>query len=713
MLTPARSRPIFRIGLASAVAFALSCSPSGNDEPAETTLAETPRLYPQHPVPAELTADRDRIQRFFKRGLVTESTRLNRRLLEQLVEAWGEESVKLVPYHYNYGLCLKSAGAIDLALSETEKGLEKWPRSFHHQTLRAILLMSQSVEREGIVDGTLEAVEGVVAPERHALLEAIGISAADVHVQWANVLFRDGQIEKSLAALERATASAPNSRSARSLRCECLIGISRFADAISTLEELVDEQPELRLESMLAHAYARTGKFAKAWKLVEPLRDRVKAGEATPGRKEKIERSLAIDGATALNGLERHAQARDFLLPWLLEAPEDREGLDELVAALRGMGRSTAAGVLQLRLEELHAYHHESSQAKSAKNAHRATRSDYHRSRGALEIDRLDLAIDASRTAIKTSPRMPELYLVEVEAYARLGRLKGVGSQLNQVMRLTKSPIVGLCLARILVRLDNKVAAESIVVGVENNLPTDPIRRAAIRAHALWTRLALGQSEHVATAMSGRKSSEMARAAPDFVLLCRAEAALGSGDPDAARSTVSQNFRSLIGGESQARALRTVLDALQREKPGDSVDTSDLVDQEEMAARLLSMPIVAKSTEAKRTVESALDIVARRRKILERMGDFSDSDVLPLWHEMHALYMSGGAHRKARGLAWFLWGRDRHGLESNLRLAASLSRPREVLSRLAALLRAEKKAPDDPRVTEGLKTARSLLGISP
>ena len=422
MLTLARIRPIFGIALTSMAALAVSCSPSSDGETVQSAPTDEPRIYPQHPVPAELAADRDRIKRFFDRGLVTESTNLTRRLLEKLAGAWGEESVKLVPYHYNYCLRLKAAGAVDLALTESEKGLDRWPRSFHHSTLRAILLMSQSAKRDGIVEGTREAVELIVAKDRHPLLETLGISPPDVHVQWANVLFRDGRAEASLAALDRATALAPDLRSARSLRCECLIGISRLAEAIPILERLVEEKSQLRLESMLAHAYSRTGEFEKAWALIETVRGRFAAGEIAPAESAKIERSIAIDGASALNGLERHAEARDFLLSWLLDAPEDREGLDEIVASLRGLGLTETAAALTRRLGELHAFHHESRKETSARNSRRTTRSHYHRARAALEIDRLDIAIDASKTAIKNSPQSPEPYLIEAEAYARLSR---------------------------------------------------------------------------------------------------------------------------------------------------------------------------------------------------------------------------------------------------------------------------------------------------
>jgi tetratricopeptide (TPR) repeat protein len=700
------------IVLASMAAFAVSCSSSNEDETEPSTSRDEPRVYPQHLVPAELSEDRDRIKQFFDRGLVTESTNLNRQLLQKLAEAWGEESVKLVPYHYNFCVCLKAAGAVDLALSETERALEKWPLSFHHSTLRAILLMSQSMKQDGIVEGTREAVESIVRNDRHPLLEALGISPPDVLVQWANVLFRDGRVEASLAALDRAISLAPDSRSARSLRCECLIGISRVAEAIPILEKLVDEENQYRLESMLSHAYSKTGDFEKAWTLIERLRGRLETGKIAAAESLKTERSLAIDGASALNGLGRHAEARDFLLPWLLDSPEDREGLDEIVASLRGLGLAETAAALTCRLGELHAFHYESKKEVSARNSNRTTQSHYHRARAALEIDRLDIAIDASKMAIKNSPQAPQPYLAEAEAYARLGRLKGVGGQLIHVMRLTKSPIIGLCLARVLVRVGNKVEAEALVLAVENNLPPDPKTRAEIKAHALWTRLALGQSENVAKAVSADTDGELERAAPDIVLLCRAEATLASGDADATRAAVSQNFRTLAGGESRSHALRIVLDALERETPDENIDLSALVDQEELATRLRAMPIVAKHVEAIRTVDRALEIVAKRRAILERMGDFSDSDVLPLWRELHELYLSTHVRGKARGLAWFLWGRDRQAFESNVRLATSISRPEEVLPRLAALMRAERTSPGDPHVVEQLRLARAALGIS-
>ena len=83
-----------------------------------------------------------------------------------------------------------------------------------------------------------------------------------------------------------------------------------------------------------------------------------------------------------------------------------------------------------------------------------------------------------------------------------------------------------------------------------------------------------------------------------------------------------------------------------------------------------------------------------------------------LWRELVELYVASNAARKAREAAWLIWHRDRSGAAENLLLARTLTRPEELLPRLAALERALERAPSHGSIVELRARALRDLGVT-
>jgi len=711
---------------AAGLAVLVSCSCDGPD-PDDSTQAvaerPTPVLYPTVPVPDALRERHDRITRFIERGLLTESAGLLVDLLADLGKAWGPTSERLVPYNYNYLLCLKGTGAIDLALSQCAEALATWPRSFQHQVLHATAAMSASLAGHDVLPDTRESVEWIADPRHHAMLRSLRIEPADVWVQFADLMFRRARLEDCLAALDRAQSIAPDSRHARRLRAECSMAIGRFEDALEILDALVAEESAPRMVLLLAETCARTGRSQRAWELVESaLRELSAGGVATAEARDRNTR-LRRAGARALNALARPAEARDLLLPLLLSTPEDEESLHLLIASLRAIRIESTASALELRLVELEGFRYERRGEAAARRDGLSTTIAYHEARAWLELDRIPEAIEALRAGIARSPSAADLFLLLAEAQLRLGRLRDTAVRFDRSVRALGSPRIGLALARVLVRLDKIPIAREIVGGIRNNIPPpgDP-RRGPVRADLLRTLVTLDGIDAVRDAIAGGDEidSDFSEGATDIVLLSRAELRLADGDLDEARIILAQRFAQTPGAPSWAGALRAVVDAVSPDAEGasdraspDPFDPSDLVDQPELARRLRVYSIVARSAPAVARIDRALALASRREAILTRMADFSDSDVLPAWYEIAALCLESGAVRKAREVAWYLWSRDRAGLRENRLLARALSRPENLLERLAALERAAARAPLDEEIARARSEARRALGLVP
>ena len=128
----------------------------------------------------------------------------------------------------------------------------------------------------------------------------------------------------------------------------------RLAAAKQLLNEGQPEEalPLLRLtdgatpeaQFLLGKALLACGQASDAWTEFEPL-----LKETGGSRESEHPAQLRVEAARALRELDRSAEARDVLLPHLLEQPEDRQALHAMAAALRGLGgedsRALAAAI--------------------------------------------------------------------------------------------------------------------------------------------------------------------------------------------------------------------------------------------------------------------------------------------------------------------------------------------------------------------------------
>ncbi len=713
------------------VVVAASCSSaSAPDSKSGTEHAEkVPKLevFPLTPVPAHLAKDYQRCQDFIRRGYFTHATGLYETLVKNLEKEWGDRNSALVSYHYNYCLCIKSAGAYELVLKAAQKAIERWPTSLQHRVLVATSLLGYSRAKGGIAPGTAEAVAVVTRPEFHELLkERLRIEPADLHVQWGDVLFRAQETQKALDEIEVALKLSPHSYRARHLKANCLVALEHLDEALPILEKLFtesrappenpDEPPrprDLQLEALLVTSYAQTGRAKEAWSLITEVRAEIqKRGVRTPADRELV-RKLAIFGATALNQLSRFAEARDNLLPVLLETPNDRQGLQPFIESMRGLGLAETEAALARRREELATFLYESEQATASRAAGRRAQEIFHEVRALLATDRLGEAEKLVRDGQAKYPNVADLHLLSAEIHLRLARVGAITKTLDGVMRSSRSNIVGLALARLRHRQGLTDVAKSMVEAVEKNLPPDGQDNARIRGMALRIRAEIGEHEKVLARVKEGLDEKIDAANPEIALLFRIENLLREGDLDAARTALSQSFTSLNGGESWAGVLRSVVEWISA-KPGETltVDLSDFLDHPDLCSRLRRVAIVRENAQALARLDLALEILEKRNALIARMKEQSNDAVLSIWKELARLYSDVGAPRKAREVAWFLWNSDRRSLSANLLLAKSLSRREEVLPRLAALERAARTASQSAEVESLLRETRAALGVT-
>jgi tetratricopeptide (TPR) repeat protein len=521
--------------------------------------------------------------------------------------------------------------------------------------------------------------------------------------------------------------SNADSYAAERLRAGRLMALRRTDEAMPILVRLIAQKRDAAVEALLVSAYVETGEATKAWQLAVQLASELGAGGTGTEAERKIANRIRVGGATALNALGRHAEAREFVLPMLLESPEDPAGIHQLIVALRPLGLAKTSEALAQRRRELHACLHERERERSSRQGGRVDRSYYHCARAWLEIDRVADALEAIESGLESFPDAADLYLLQADAHLRLGNVTSVADSLERVTRRTGSHVLGLCLARLRAREGGIDVAKGIFRAVAKSPPTDPRENAMVRSHILWAELDLGGTEYVRRSLRRSPVESSRDSVPEIAMLCRAESMLAAGDFEKADAIVSQSFRSIPGGKSWANALRAVLDAVRRTRSdaggavGDparrDVDPSDLVDNPALARRLGAIPRIASSAAAMRLIDSSADLRERRRRILERVKSLESthgsegSSALALRRELIEIYLASGAARKAREAAWFVWHRNRTGVDENLLLARALSRREEILPRLAALERALERAPSNGSIVELHAAALHELGI--
>ena len=726
-LTP----PFFALLAAATMGVLAGCSP-GDDESASGGRDTVPReperplrlvVYPLVTMPPEAAASREKVHQLQTSGNLRQLPEAYVALIEALGEAWGEENPGIVPHHYNFCLALKLLGRQDDCLSHVGWALKRWPDSLQHRLLDATLRMEISSRAGYLLQGTGEAVKLTLREENYSKISRLRVRPAKLHLQWANALFRVGRPEQALRQLKVAVRLGFDKEKTAALEAQVLVQLRRSDEAIPLLKELrtTDDSPELALA--LGTAYMDLGDAAAAWEILGQILEEKGDSPLEVEDREAFRARLRSKGAAALNRLRRHAEARSVILEQLLRDPQDDSALHQLATALRGLQLVTASEAIIQSFKELAPHvHHVREKNKFRRMGHLPS-SWYHQARAHCAVDRLGDALQAIEVGFRYAPRAATLHLLKIETMLRLGRYSRAVEAARSAFQVTESPIFRLAEARALGRLGKADEAREIL-GVLAKGPENSERNRALEGgYRVRVLLELGELEEaesqLATVANDRGEALAEPAAMEIGRLCRAEILLSRGQREEARDLLRQEMYVLEGGQIWARALRLLARVAapgpspDRGHPPAPDDVSDLVDRPVLLERALSLPEVRESTAARSLFRRANKIHEERFRILTAMDRLGDTDAMPYWKELLELYLEGGARRKARETAWYLWNLNPGDLEESRALSRTLSRDTEVVSRLATATRGLARAAGNPDLLEVRRAAREFLGVSP
>jgi predicted Zn-dependent protease len=697
-----------------------ACSRQGGETSVNPSGVQPPlEAVPLRPLPRAQAGVYRTIVEKQAAGRFGECLQLYPQVLGGLETLWGKTSRDLAPYHYNWCLALLLAGKPNECLHASEEGLERWPRCLQSLliNLKARFAVSRSEGR--LLDGTRERFQRLLEPRHLTALESLHVDAVGLRVEYADLLFVLQRPSEALDEVSRAVEGSPLHVEARRLKAEILVAMRRSADAIPLLGSLAAESdpPDPDLECLHAIAQLEAGSAEDAWSRFQKL-----LAGASGGSPSIDTVRLRRHGAQALNRLGRYAEARDLLLDVLLVNPDDAECLHHLAAALQGLGREAASAALRRRAQELSTFREESERAADWRRRKAELTAWYHEALAWTDADRLGEALESMRGGLRAARGSRELELMALEIGIQVGRLPRLVREMEDVVQLQGRPLERLAHARWLARLGRLDESRQVAGGVGKALPA-----LAIETQRSRVLIELGDTEEAQALLAavqeespaqgaGRDAADRKHAA-EVSRLCEAERLIALGRPREACGLLSQDFRALPGGRVWADLLRRLCedgDAPERSQdlpvePDD--DPSGLIDHPRFL-RVASLRHQLRSSRGfERFLRSADSFLARRQRILERMGDFSDGDVLGLWAELLALYEECGARRKAREAAWYLWARSSADSRPYKWLAAAQSRPEEVIGRRFAVEKGLRAAPDDVELLEMRRGIASFLGL--
>ena len=639
------------------------------------------------------------------------------RLLDELRESWGQESPRLAPYHYNLCLALKLAGRRQEGLREIREGVDLWPRSFQHRLLEATERMEFSRGSRRLIDGTEEAVELVLRLEYRPLLERMRVRLSDLHLEWASVLYQVRRPQEALDELETAMRLGLSPAKASTLKARILVQLRRGDEAAPLLQELRargDDSPDIALA--LGSILLDSGDVEAAWEVLDGglARSRAPGDGARPSA--TVLARLQTKGAAALNRLGRVAEARDLVLERLETDPDDDTGLFQLATSLRGLQLAEARDAVLRRYRELAPYVHLMGEVNKFRQIGETPTAWYNQARAFETIHRPGDALRAVDLGLRLAPVARALHLLKVEIYLELGRLPRALRAAEGALEASDSAVFRLSRARVLVRLGRTSEAREIVQSLAappaSEGEPDRALRLAYRARAL---VELGDLDELAEYVEspGEPPEGSVPEAVEIRRLCRAELLIAGSRFGAALDLLRERTGALEGGETWAGALRMVAAAAAGDRePSHEVDVSDLLDHQSLRERSLSLPSFRGQGKARDLLERARRLSRQSDRLLAAMKDFGDRDVVSSWRSLYRIYVQGGAGRKARETAWYLWRLNPSGADENLLLGRALSRREEVLSRLAAASRGLARRPGDEELLEIRRAAREVLGVS-
>ncbi|MCZ6795151.1 MAG: tetratricopeptide repeat protein [Planctomycetota bacterium] len=527
----------------------------------------------------------------------------------------------------------------------------------------------------------------------------------------ARGLVGEGRPRDALAPLDAALARDPRSVAVRRLKARVLLSLGRSRQALPLLRSLAGEIEDTEIEVSLGEALLVVGDAPGSRAVFQALLER---RDVPPPFAQRAR----LGAAAALNREKRYAEARDLLVGPLLGRRQSERRLHHLAVALRGLGRPAAARAFERRALELQPYFHELRERQSAVAARDPVKAAFHEARAHFELGRLGDALDAVDRGLGREPGQVDLHLLGCELTLALGRLRQAIPRYRKLVQESRSHRIGLALARLLIRAGAAREARKIIAATADTegMPRENRTIQAQRGRALLELGDLPAVVELFKSVDRPHTEEPGEGRPpsETISLVKAELFIYTGKNDVARQLLTQEFRELAGGQGWAAALLLMAREPEPAAGEELPDLSSLVDHPGFVGRCLELPSVTLGVHQRNLLRDAQRIVEERRGIFQRMGSRSDGDaeVFPLWEELHALYLRGGARRKALELAWYLWRKNRRGPRENLLVARSLSRREETLQRLEAVGR----VPSDEAQSEtGVlgREARTYLGLEP
>jgi predicted Zn-dependent protease len=650
-----------------------------------------------------------------------------------MARVWGERSADLAPYVHDYALALKLAGRREESIAVAEQALGKWSEALQLQVLAATGRAEIAIARQFHDPRTNEALAAILKDENLARLRGIPCDPGALFTLWSEMLLHGGRLQEGLEVVDRCLAVDPRSPGCRENKARLLIELQRPAEAVPLLRALLAERPEPAWELFLGSALLECGDAAGAWQLFAPhLSGSSPAGARALG--PALVPPLQMQAAKALLALKRPREAAELLVERLAPEPENGQALHRLAMAARLLGANAAAEALDRRMRDLARRESYLGSAVRAAGAGYVSSVPYFEAVAALVVCRAGQALELLAEAARLAPRIARLHSELARAYSLVGLEAAAERALRAGLESTEgSPLVRADLAALLARtgrgqeavglLELRTPAPATPAG---DRPEDARRReeaSRLAAHRALARLELGDA--------ARAAEELA-AGPDVdenaeeMVLARAEVAILGGRLAVAKGLLAANFDNLPGGPEWASALRALVALIEGEgEAARPVDPSDLLD----LPRLLRLrgyyrgAVESSGGDASSSPAAAgVGDAAWERAAPLRALDDGRTRVIALLpgagaataerlRELLAIYVQGGAARKARELAFYLVHLQPREVEDRRRLARILERPEEVMPRLQALKAALHLAPGDADLGEQLAAARRFLGL--
>ena len=719
-------------------------SPAAIDRSGEV---EVDRPDAPRAVPAEYASLHDKIVALERDGHHAQAAEEIYTLLRHLAGRWGAESPDLVPYYYNFAWCLYSAGRREEAGSVLIEALQTWPRALSLQVLDASLRIEDSLARGQFDGDLLRQLDGLLRSHNWPELRGLKLEPSGLLVQHAEIALLGGRVRRARQAIDSALelesidaesidgpslsggTPAERQRRARMLlvhartllgegspgRARPVLEVLAASVSLASLEDLVPE-----IEYWLGHAELDSGHADRAVPRLRRLLERVETAmaegsEAGEDARRLLRARLRISLARGERELGRSPAAASTLLPLLAQDPYAPRALRELSACVED---GVVSAALRSRAKEVERRLEALDRARVAERSSSPSAAAYWRALSALEVGRIDLALEDLESGLEASPSAPLLSLELSRLERLLGRADLARETLERGVEASGSPLLlieGAIVAATLgegdrarkLLIDPRLAVPSVAeqARLEESAKEELGRLLARRVRCY---LELGQGAAAREIYSFHPVTEDD---PEGLILGSAELALLDKRLLDAEARLSLELDASPRIRCWRGALRLARGLLSDEAEVTRADPSDLIDHWRLIRSPEYLPRERAGEAARLYIDKLEQLVARVRKLrAESKGGGLCDDVgstaalADAWH-------AGGARRKALELAWLLFRCRPEDVSSYRRLARYLDDPMDLLDRYSISVRGLERFPDDAELVEARREVERRLGI--